>query len=96
VELPNQQGLNTLAPEKNLARTEEAMGHIRGKIGKRYAEKRKPDAPNPPLFATDQNTQMLVGADPSKDATILGCADQPSEMPALFVPEDDLVGESDF
>ena len=76
VELPTQQGLNTLAPEKNLARTEEAMGHIRGKIDERYAEKRKPDAPKPPPFATGQSTQMLVGADVSTDATILGCADR--------------------
>ncbi len=76
VELPTQQGLNTLAPEKNLARTEEAMGHIRGKIDERYGEKRKPDAPKPPPFATGQSTQMLVGADVSTDATILGCADK--------------------
>jgi putative DNA modification/repair radical SAM protein len=76
VELPSQQSLNTLAPEKNLARTEEAMGHIRGKIEERYAEKRKPDAPKPPPFATGQSTQMLVGADGSTDAVILGCADK--------------------
>ena len=76
VELPTQQGLNSLAPEKNLARTEEAMGHIRGKIDERYAEKRKPDAPKPPPFATGQSTQMLVGADASTDATILSCADK--------------------
>ncbi len=76
VELPSQQSLNTLAPEKNLARTEEAMGHIRGKIDERHAEKRKPDAPKPPPFATGQSTQMLVGADASTDAVILGCADK--------------------
>ncbi len=76
VELPSQQSLDTLAPEKNLARTEEAMGHIRGKIDERYAEKRKPDAPKPPPFATGQSTQMLVGADASTDAVILGCADK--------------------
>ncbi|MEK0447247.1 MAG: hypothetical protein RLZZ399_2568 [Verrucomicrobiota bacterium] len=74
VELPSQKSLNTLAPEKNLARTEEAMGHIREKIEERQAEKRKPDAPKPPPFATGQSTQMLVGADASTDALILGCA----------------------
>ena len=51
------------------------MGHIRSKIEERYAEKRKPDAPKPPPFATGQSTQMLVGADDSDDATILQRAD---------------------
>lgn len=71
IELPTQQGLDTLAPEKNLKRTREAMGHIRGKIDERFGEKRKPDAPKPPPFATGQSTQMLVGADASTDSTIL-------------------------
>lgn len=75
VELPTQQSLNTLAPEKNLARTGLAMGHIREKIDERYAEKRPPGAPKPPPFATGQSTQMLVGADASTDAVILTCAD---------------------
>jgi hypothetical protein len=51
------------------------MGHIRGKIEERHAEKRKPDAPKPPPFATGQSTQMLVGADESTDAVILKRAD---------------------
>jgi putative DNA modification/repair radical SAM protein len=74
VELPSQQSLNTLAPEKNLARTETAMGHIREKIEERQAERRKPTAAKAPPFATGQSTQMLVGADASTDAVILGCA----------------------
>lgn len=75
IELPTQSGLDVLAPEKNLTRTQEAMGHIRTKIEERHAEKRKPDAPKPPPFATGQSTQMLVGADDSDDATILQRAD---------------------
>jgi putative DNA modification/repair radical SAM protein len=75
IELPTQTGLTKLAPEKNLARTQEAMGHIRGKIEERHADKRKPDAPKPPPFATGQSTQMLVGADESTDADILQRAD---------------------
>jgi putative DNA modification/repair radical SAM protein len=75
IELPTQQGLTKLAPEKNLARTQEAMGHIRGIIDERHAEKRKPEAPKPPPFATGQSTQMLVGADDSTDAVILRRAD---------------------
>ncbi len=75
IELPTQAGLDTLAPEKNLARTQAAMGHIRAKIDERFAEKRKPDAPKPPPFATGQSTQMLVGADAATDDTILQRAD---------------------
>ena len=75
IELPTQAGLDALAPEKNLARTQDAMGHIRGKIDERRAETRKPGAPKPPPFATGQSTQMLVGADASSDATILHRAD---------------------
>ncbi|CAN5896281.1 putative DNA modification/repair radical SAM protein [soil metagenome] len=75
IELPTQEGLDTLAPEKNLARTHAAMGHIRGKIDERFVEKRKPDAPKPPPFATGQSTQMLVGADAATDGTILQQAD---------------------
>jgi putative DNA modification/repair radical SAM protein len=75
IELPTQTGLTRLAPEKSLARTQAAMGHIRGKIEERLADKRKPDAPKPPPFATGQSTQMLVGADESTDADILQRAD---------------------
>ncbi len=76
IELPTQKGLDLLAPEKNLARTQAAMGHIRGKIDERFADrKRLPNTPKPPSFATGQSTQMLVGADDSPDATILQTAD---------------------
>jgi putative DNA modification/repair radical SAM protein len=76
VELPSQKSLDTLAPEKNLARTEDAMGHIREKIDERFTEKKQPGAAKPAPFATGQSTQMLVGADASSDAVILGCADK--------------------
>jgi putative DNA modification/repair radical SAM protein len=75
IELPTQQGLTKLAPEKNLARTQDAMGHIRGKIDERFAEKRQPGRAKPPPFATGQSTQMLVGADDATDSTILHRAD---------------------
>lgn len=75
IELPTQEGLTKLAPEKNLARTQEAMGHIREKIDERFAEKRLPGKPKPPTFATGQSTQMLIGADDATDATILHRAD---------------------
>jgi putative DNA modification/repair radical SAM protein len=75
IELPTQQGLAKLAPEKNLVRTQDAMGHIRTKIEERRAEGRKPGGAKPPPFATGQSTQMLVGADDSTDAVILRRAD---------------------
>ncbi len=75
IELPTQTGLTMLAPENNLARTQAAMGHLRGKIEERLADKRRSDGPKPPPFATGQSTQMLVGADESTDADILQRAD---------------------
>jgi putative DNA modification/repair radical SAM protein len=76
VELPSQQSLNTLAPEKNLARTEAAMGRIREKIDERHLQKHKSGSPKPPPFATGQSTQMLVGADDSTDSKILQCSEK--------------------
>jgi predicted DNA-binding helix-hairpin-helix protein len=52
------------------------MWHIREKIDERFAEKKQPGAAKPAPFATGQSTQMLVGADASSDAVILGCADK--------------------
>jgi putative DNA modification/repair radical SAM protein len=81
IELPTQAGLDKLAPEKNLANTQAAMGEIRQQIdavaeSKKEARKiqNRPRA-KAPVFATGQSTQMLVGADTSNDAVILGQAD---------------------
>ncbi|MEJ6578831.1 MAG: putative DNA modification/repair radical SAM protein [Akkermansiaceae bacterium] len=64
VELPEQESLANLAPEKNIKRTREAMGHIRDEI-EGHAPK------NSPAFASSQSTQMIVGADASNDAQFL-------------------------
>jgi putative DNA modification/repair radical SAM protein len=80
IELPTEAGLAKLAPEKNLAKTQEAMGRIRLKIEE---SRERPDKTAPTLaksprrlpFATGQSTQMLVGADASDDAAVLGRAD---------------------
>lgn len=74
IELPSEEGLAKLAPEKNLARTQNAMGHIRKRMDehseeKRDAATRKKARPAP--FATGQSTQMIIGADNSTDHTIL-------------------------
>lgn len=81
IELPTEAGLAKLAPEKNLIKTQEAMGRIRLRIeesrerpGGSPQTWRRPSRTLP--FATGQSTQMLVGADDSDDAAVLGRADQ--------------------
>lgn len=67
IELPRQQDLETLAPEKNVARTREAMHQISGKITEHKEDKSRRKA----HFATGQSTQMIVGADQSNDSHFL-------------------------
>ena len=73
LELPKEESLKTLAPEKSLKRTRIAMGKIRHRVedaaevrretrGRRSAEAR---------FATGQSTQVIVGADDSTDQVFL-------------------------
>ncbi|MEL6841057.1 MAG: putative DNA modification/repair radical SAM protein, partial [Pseudomonadota bacterium] len=71
IELPTDQSVQAYAPEKNPATIRKAMGDVRsrkaaaaersytGKRGKRFVP-------------AGQSTQMIVGADGSTDATILG------------------------
>lgn len=81
IELPRQESLDTLAPEKSMHRTRDAMKVISGKIKegkairrerkvKRSAQGKSLTAPEG-KFATGQSTQMIVGADSSTDAHIL-------------------------
>ena len=68
VELPTQNDLDALAPEKNLARIEASMTKIKARIDEAKAERH----PKDPGFApAGQSTQMIVGATPANDATIL-------------------------
>lgn len=82
VELPSQESLDRLAPEKNLAATQKAMGGIRAKIeedadrkqsdqksGKKRSGKQRHFVP------AGQSTQMIVGADAAPDQQILKRAD---------------------
>lgn len=85
VEMPTQQGLSQLAPEKNHAAIRQSMyrlkEHIdeakegRQKVSKQHSDTKgltKRSATNPLQFApAGQSTQMIVGADDSSDATIL-------------------------
>jgi putative DNA modification/repair radical SAM protein len=75
VELPTQGDLSALAPEKNLGRISEAMKGIGARIEASKAE-RKQSAKAPAFAPAGQSTQMIVGATPASDATILGQATQ--------------------
>nr|MBA2622545.1 putative DNA modification/repair radical SAM protein [Chthoniobacterales bacterium] len=70
IELPTQVALEELAPQKNFQRTEAAMSGIKDRIAEAKIERRQD--PKAPLFApAGQSTQMIVGATPTSDATIL-------------------------
>lgn len=76
VELPTQQDLAQLAPEKNITRIEGAMSGIRSRIDQSKAERK--ESKKAPVFApAGQSTQMIVGATGASDASIL---DQASGM----------------
>lgn len=66
VELPSEEGLRRLAPDKSLAPVHAAMGRMAEAIAESAAE------PRSPRFApAGQGTQMIVGADSADDALIL-------------------------
>jgi putative DNA modification/repair radical SAM protein len=73
LELPTQKSLNLLAPEKNLARTQSAMGNIRNKLDE--AHDRRKNGDKKLRHATGQSTQVIVGADQSTDADFLARSD---------------------
>jgi putative DNA modification/repair radical SAM protein len=69
IELPTQDSVSRLAPEKNVHTIKLAMGAIRTKLDE------KDEHPKAPAFApAGQSTQMIVGADASDDQTILNTA----------------------
>ncbi len=69
IELPTQKDLDELAPEKKLADVDDAMTRLRERIDESKAE------PRAPHFApAGQSTQMIVGATPASDASILSTA----------------------
>ena len=75
VELPTEQGLTELAPEKSAPRIEGAMRDMKGAIdeGKDSRKRFK----NAPKFApAGQSTQMIVGADTANDSDIVTRASQ--------------------
>jgi predicted DNA-binding helix-hairpin-helix protein len=75
VELPTEGDLRKLAPEKRLGEITAAMGQMRERIDQAKAE-RQESAKAPKFAPAGQSTQIIVGATPSTDATILTTADR--------------------
>ena len=71
MELPTEQALDALAPEKSHATIRRSMGRMRLRIDESKAEKRAPK-----FAPAGQSTQVIVGADPSPDSAILGMSTQ--------------------
>ena len=75
IELPTSSGLAALAPEKDGARIEGAMGEMKGAIDDgRDARKKYKSAPK--FAPAGQSTQMIVGADQASDGDIVTRASQ--------------------
>ena len=77
VELPTEDGLARLAPEKKLGDIRAAMGHLRLSIdeAKEARREKTPAAKKAPRFApAGQSTQMIVGADAATDRAVLSAS----------------------
>ena len=78
IELPTQQDLVQLAPEKKSAVIETTMGQITTKADASVEERKSSRLPThlkPPKFAAaGQSTQMVIGATPATDRDILSTA----------------------
>ncbi len=75
VELPTEQAVKTYAPEKSPETIRSAMARV--KSARTAAKDRTATGKRPPKFApAGQSTQVIVGADGSTDATILGQSTQ--------------------
>jgi len=71
VELPTDTAVTQLAPEKNPTQIRKAMAFV--KLRKQVSAEKTYTGKRPPRFApAGQSTQVIVGADGSNDATILG------------------------
>ena len=71
IELPRDDSLKTLAPEKDPGVIKKAMGQVRLGIDERTEQRASLKAPPPAFAAAGQSTQVIVGADTASDAEIL-------------------------
>jgi putative DNA modification/repair radical SAM protein len=70
IELPRDEALKRLAPQKDVGVIKKAMGRVRLKMEAGLPEKR--DRARPPRFApAGQSTQLIVGADGAPDTEII-------------------------
>jgi putative DNA modification/repair radical SAM protein len=73
IELPTEADLSRLAPEKKMRDVDTAMTQIGVRVAQSKAQRR--ESGRAPLYApAGQSTQMIVGATPSTDATIIATA----------------------
>ena len=70
IELPTSESLEKLAPEKRMGGIKQSMGRLRHTIEVRHGE-RKESAKAPRFAPAGQSTQVIVGADASRDVDIL-------------------------
>lgn len=74
IEMPRQEDLDLLAPEKTLVEIENTMADVKSGID--TAKELNAEKPRAPLFArAGQSTQIVVGASPSPDSAILNKAE---------------------
>jgi putative DNA modification/repair radical SAM protein len=72
IEMPQEESLTKLAPEKDQRAIRRTMGRLRLKLDEAQDAKAKATRAKPPRFApAGQSTQMIVGADAANDQTIL-------------------------
>lgn len=71
IELPTLNDLSQLAPEKNLVQIEGAMRHIHQHRETTQADRKRGIKHTPRFAPAGQSTQMIVGATPTADRTIL-------------------------
>jgi putative DNA modification/repair radical SAM protein len=72
IEMPSENGLARLAPEKDVRAIRRTMGRLRLKLDEADEARGRPGKTKPPRFApAGQSTQMIVGADSADDQTIL-------------------------
>ncbi|RZI98378.1 MAG: putative DNA modification/repair radical SAM protein [Brevundimonas sp.] len=70
IELPRDEALKRLAPQKDVSVIKKAMGQVR--LGVEAAKPGKRDRAKPPKFApAGQSTQLIVGADGAPDTEII-------------------------
>ena len=82
IEIPNEQSLKYLAPEKDYASVYKPMGYIRQGVLE-SAEDRKRYRKAPRFVPAGQSTQMIVGASPERDRDILRLSSALYQTPTM-------------